>query len=143
MNASRGVEVKRSIANCNFQDITLPRFVRTDKPCTLIFRALQNFSHVFTSFGNCWTFNSGTTGPILKETFSGSGNGLQMLIDIQQVFSLSLSSAFLPPHFPPSLQSPSAPSSDPPHYFHPSLHFLFIPVSFYGLNILYETNIPE
>ncbi|XP_038057118.1 acid-sensing ion channel 1B-like [Patiria miniata] len=43
-----------------------------------------NFSHVFTSFGNCWTFNSGKTGPILRETQAGSGNGVRMLIDIQQ-----------------------------------------------------------
>ncbi|XP_038057116.1 acid-sensing ion channel 1C-like [Patiria miniata] len=43
-----------------------------------------NFSHVFTSYGNCWTFNSGRTGPILTETNPGSGNGLKMYIDIQQ-----------------------------------------------------------
>ncbi|XP_022086807.1 acid-sensing ion channel 1-like [Acanthaster planci] len=43
-----------------------------------------NFSHVFTSHGNCWTFNSGKTGPILTESFPGSRNGLAMLIDIKQ-----------------------------------------------------------
>ncbi|XP_038056341.1 acid-sensing ion channel 1-like [Patiria miniata] len=52
-----------------------------------------NFSHVFTSFGNCWTFNGGSDGePILKEIQSGAGNGLRMMIDIQQhEYSESLS----------------------------------------------------
>ncbi|XP_022086795.1 acid-sensing ion channel 1C-like [Acanthaster planci] len=44
-----------------------------------------NFSHVFTSFGNCWTFNSGSDGgPLLKEIQAGAGNGLRVQIDIQQ-----------------------------------------------------------
>ncbi|XP_022086791.1 acid-sensing ion channel 1C-like [Acanthaster planci] len=62
-------------------DITLRQceWRRKTKSCSP-----ANFSHVFTSFGNCWTFNSGKTGPILKETQAGSGNGVRMLIDIQQ-----------------------------------------------------------
>ncbi|XP_038051438.1 acid-sensing ion channel 2-like [Patiria miniata] len=49
----------------------------------------HNFTHVFTSFGNCWTFNSGEDSdendlPILHQIQPGSGNGLRMIIDIQQ-----------------------------------------------------------
>ena len=51
-------------------------------------KLIQNFTHVFTSFGNCWTFNLGIDVPILKEAQAGSGNGLKLLIDIQQVLHL-------------------------------------------------------
>ncbi len=47
--------------------------------------ALQNFTHQFTSYGNCWTFNSGEDNDILRENQPGSGNGLFMVIDIKQV----------------------------------------------------------
>ncbi|XP_038057114.1 acid-sensing ion channel 1C-like isoform X2 [Patiria miniata] len=44
-----------------------------------------DFTHSFTSFGNCWTFNSGKNGAdIVTESLPGSGNGLRVLIDIQQ-----------------------------------------------------------
>ena len=46
---------------------------------------LQNFTHQFTSYGNCWTFNSGEDNDILRENQPGSGNGLFMIIDIKQV----------------------------------------------------------
>ncbi|XP_066287493.1 acid-sensing ion channel 1-like [Branchiostoma lanceolatum] len=42
----------------------------------------DNFTHIFTSFGNCWMFNAGGT---INQTISGVGNGLQVAIDIQQV----------------------------------------------------------
>ncbi|XP_035681575.1 acid-sensing ion channel 5-like [Branchiostoma floridae] len=41
----------------------------------------DNFTHIFTSFGNCWMFNGGGT---LNQTISGVGNGLQVAIHIQQ-----------------------------------------------------------
>ncbi|XP_033631828.1 acid-sensing ion channel 1-like [Asterias rubens] len=46
----------------------------------------ENFTHSFTSFGNCWTFNSGSEkqSEILSQFQSGSGNGLQLTIDIQE-----------------------------------------------------------
>ncbi|XP_072039719.1 acid-sensing ion channel 1C-like [Amphiura filiformis] len=49
----------------------------------------DNFTHVFTSYGNCWTFNSGKDNrgndlPILTEDQPGSENGLKLIINIQQ-----------------------------------------------------------
>ncbi|XP_033108983.1 acid-sensing ion channel 2-like [Anneissia japonica] len=44
----------------------------------------QNFTHIFTSYGNCYTFNSGEGDTILEVKQPGAGNGLQMMIDIQQ-----------------------------------------------------------
>eukprot|EP00058_Branchiostoma_floridae_P015291 XP_002600779.1 hypothetical protein BRAFLDRAFT_95065 [Branchiostoma floridae] len=44
----------------------------------------DNFTHVFTSYGNCWTFN-GDDKKRLKQTIPGSGNGLYLVIDVQQV----------------------------------------------------------
>ncbi|XP_078684343.1 bile acid-sensitive ion channel-like [Branchiostoma floridae x Branchiostoma belcheri] len=41
----------------------------------------DNFTHIFTSFGNCWMFNGEGK---LNQTISGVGNGLQVAIDIQQ-----------------------------------------------------------
>ncbi|XP_035682744.1 acid-sensing ion channel 5-like [Branchiostoma floridae] len=43
----------------------------------------DNFTHVFTSYGNCWTFN-GDDKKRLKQTIPGSGNGLYLVIDVQQ-----------------------------------------------------------
>ncbi|XP_072040784.1 acid-sensing ion channel 1C-like [Amphiura filiformis] len=50
----------------------------------------ENFTHVFTSYGNCWTFNSGKDNrgnelPILTEELPGSKNGLNVIINIQQL----------------------------------------------------------
>ncbi|XP_072040591.1 acid-sensing ion channel 1C-like isoform X3 [Amphiura filiformis] len=41
----------------------------------------SNFTHVFTSYGNCYTFNGDT--PLLNDQ-PGAGNGLKLVIDIQQ-----------------------------------------------------------
>ncbi|XP_071951626.1 acid-sensing ion channel 2-like [Antedon mediterranea] len=43
-----------------------------------------NFTHLYTSYGNCYTFNSGLYWDILKVRQPGSGNALQIMIDIQQ-----------------------------------------------------------
>ncbi|XP_019647387.1 PREDICTED: acid-sensing ion channel 5-like [Branchiostoma belcheri] len=43
----------------------------------------DNFTHAFTSYGNCWTFNSNDD-KILRQTIPGSGNGLYLVIDVQQ-----------------------------------------------------------
>ncbi|XP_033108977.1 acid-sensing ion channel 5-like [Anneissia japonica] len=48
------------------------------------FLTLQNFTHLFTSFGNCFTFNSGKYSDVLKVRQPGAGNALQLMIDIQQ-----------------------------------------------------------
>ncbi|XP_033108974.1 acid-sensing ion channel 5-like [Anneissia japonica] len=44
----------------------------------------QNFTHLFTSFGNCFTFNSGKYNDVLKVRQPGAGNALQLMINIQQ-----------------------------------------------------------
>eukprot|EP00058_Branchiostoma_floridae_P026126 XP_002611616.1 hypothetical protein BRAFLDRAFT_63735 [Branchiostoma floridae] len=41
----------------------------------------ENFTHVFTTYGNCWTFNGDKNSP-LKQTTPGAGNGLKMTLDI-------------------------------------------------------------
>ncbi|XP_071941021.1 acid-sensing ion channel 5-like [Antedon mediterranea] len=44
-----------------------------------------NFTHIFTSYGNCYTFNSGESdNEILKVKQPGAGNGLQIMINILQ-----------------------------------------------------------
>ncbi|XP_078683934.1 bile acid-sensitive ion channel-like [Branchiostoma floridae x Branchiostoma belcheri] len=42
----------------------------------------ENFTHVFTEYGNCWTFNSEKNSP-LRQTSPGAGNGLKLILDIQ------------------------------------------------------------
>uniref|UniRef100_A0A6I8PE64 Acid-sensing ion channel 1 n=1 Tax=Ornithorhynchus anatinus TaxID=9258 RepID=A0A6I8PE64_ORNAN len=45
----------------------------------------DNFSVVFTRYGKCYTFNSGRDGkPRLKSMKGGTGNGLEIMLDIQQ-----------------------------------------------------------
>ncbi|OCT60082.1 acid-sensing ion channel 2 isoform X1 [Xenopus laevis] len=45
----------------------------------------HNFSTVFTRYGKCYTFNSGQDGrPVLTTVKGGAGNGLEMMLDIQQ-----------------------------------------------------------
>nr|XP_033794442.1 acid-sensing ion channel 1 isoform X1 [Geotrypetes seraphini] len=45
----------------------------------------QNFSTVFTRYGKCYTFNSGQNGkPPLISVRGGTGNGLELMLDIQQ-----------------------------------------------------------
>ncbi|XP_066286592.1 acid-sensing ion channel 5-like [Branchiostoma lanceolatum] len=41
----------------------------------------DNFTHVFTEYGNCWTFNGDKDSP-LKQTSPGAGNGLKLVMDI-------------------------------------------------------------
>uniref|UniRef100_A0A4X1WCI5 Acid-sensing ion channel 1 n=3 Tax=Sus scrofa TaxID=9823 RepID=A0A4X1WCI5_PIG len=45
----------------------------------------EDFKVVFTRYGKCYTFNSGRDGrPRLKTMKSGTGNGLEIMLDIQQ-----------------------------------------------------------
>uniref|UniRef100_H3AEQ1 Acid sensing ion channel subunit 2 n=1 Tax=Latimeria chalumnae TaxID=7897 RepID=H3AEQ1_LATCH len=45
----------------------------------------QNFSSVFTKYGKCYMFNSGQDGrPLLTTVKGGTGNGLEVMLDIQQ-----------------------------------------------------------
>ncbi|XP_062893346.1 acid-sensing ion channel 1B isoform X1 [Mobula hypostoma] len=46
----------------------------------------ENFTVVFTRYGKCYTFNSGQTKdqPILTTLKGGTGNGLELMLDIQQ-----------------------------------------------------------
>ncbi|XP_043939754.1 acid-sensing ion channel 1 [Protopterus annectens] len=45
----------------------------------------HNFSTVFTRYGKCYTFNSGRDGKPIKTTMKGgTGNGLELMLDIQQ-----------------------------------------------------------
>ncbi|KAM8982490.1 acid-sensing ion channel 1 isoform 4-T4 [Sarcophilus harrisii] len=45
----------------------------------------HNFSVVFTRYGKCYTFNAGQDGrPLLKTMKGGTGNGLEIMLDIQQ-----------------------------------------------------------
>uniref|UniRef100_A0A8C3X2J6 Acid sensing ion channel subunit 1 n=1 Tax=Catagonus wagneri TaxID=51154 RepID=A0A8C3X2J6_9CETA len=45
----------------------------------------EDFKVVFTRYGKCYTFNSGRDGrPRLKTVKSGTGNGLEIMLDIQQ-----------------------------------------------------------
>ncbi|XP_022086804.1 acid-sensing ion channel 1-like [Acanthaster planci] len=81
-----------SLVDFNYTEFTLRAGFRMDNVTLLAcsWRGKRNscsaedFSHVFTSYGNCWTFNSGKTGPVLTESYSGSGNGVSLLVDIQQ-----------------------------------------------------------
>ncbi|XP_070553747.1 acid-sensing ion channel 5-like [Ptychodera flava] len=42
----------------------------------------RNFTHVFTSYGNCYTFNGGSQ--YLSQDQPGAGNGFRLLINIKQ-----------------------------------------------------------
>uniref|UniRef100_A0A8C3R4K4 Acid-sensing ion channel 2 n=1 Tax=Cyanoderma ruficeps TaxID=181631 RepID=A0A8C3R4K4_9PASS len=45
----------------------------------------HNFSAVFTKYGKCYMFNSGEEGrPLLTTVKGGTGNGLEIMLDIQQ-----------------------------------------------------------
>ncbi|XP_072425747.1 acid-sensing ion channel 1C-like isoform X2 [Chiloscyllium punctatum] len=44
-----------------------------------------DFSRIFTRYGKCYTFNSGKDGkPLLTTMKGGTGNGLEVMLDIQQ-----------------------------------------------------------
>lgn len=43
------------------------------------------FPQIFTRYGKCYTFNSGKNGqPLLVTMKGGMGNGLELMLDIQQ-----------------------------------------------------------
>ncbi|CAH1252631.1 ASIC3 [Branchiostoma lanceolatum] len=42
-----------------------------------------NFTHSFGHYGNCYTFNADANNP-LKQTMQGSGNGLMVIIDVEE-----------------------------------------------------------
>ncbi|XP_061654004.1 acid-sensing ion channel 1C isoform X3 [Phyllopteryx taeniolatus] len=45
----------------------------------------KNFSTIYTRYGKCYTFNSGQDGnPLLTTLKGGTGNGLEIMLDIQQ-----------------------------------------------------------
>ncbi|XP_058878974.1 acid-sensing ion channel 1C isoform X2 [Acipenser ruthenus] len=45
----------------------------------------ENFTTIYTRYGKCYTFNSGLDGnPILTTLKGGTGNGLEIMLDIQQ-----------------------------------------------------------
>ncbi|XP_026205916.1 acid-sensing ion channel 1B isoform X4 [Anabas testudineus] len=45
----------------------------------------ENFKEIFTRYGKCYTFNSGQDGrPLLVTMKGGMGNGLELMLDIQQ-----------------------------------------------------------
>nr|XP_046239114.1 acid-sensing ion channel 1B isoform X5 [Scatophagus argus] len=45
----------------------------------------ENFREIFTRYGKCYTFNSGQDGrPLLVTMKGGMGNGLELMLDIQQ-----------------------------------------------------------
>ncbi|XP_078105125.1 acid-sensing ion channel 1B-like isoform X1 [Sander vitreus] len=45
----------------------------------------ENFREIFTRYGKCYTFNSGQDGrPLLLTMKGGMGNGLELMLDIQQ-----------------------------------------------------------
>ncbi|KAL4646461.1 acid-sensing ion channel 1-like isoform X2 [Arapaima gigas] len=45
----------------------------------------RNFTPVYTRYGKCYTFNSGQDGnPLLTTLKGGTGNGLEIMLDIQQ-----------------------------------------------------------
>lgn len=43
-----------------------------------------NFSHVFTVYGNCWTFNGGDRGQVLQTTKTGRGAGLSLYLNVEE-----------------------------------------------------------
>lgn len=49
------------------------------------FYALCSFLQIYTRYGKCYTFNSGSDGnPLLTTLKGGTGNGLEIMLDIQQ-----------------------------------------------------------
>ncbi|XP_028328584.1 acid-sensing ion channel 1C isoform X3 [Gouania willdenowi] len=45
----------------------------------------ENFTTIYTRYGKCYTFNSGLDGnPLLTTLKGGTGNGLEIMLDIQQ-----------------------------------------------------------
>ncbi|XP_072900743.1 acid-sensing ion channel 4-A-like [Hemitrygon akajei] len=63
-----GHQIEEMLKNCNF----------SGSPCSS-----HNFSVVFTRYGKCYTFNANKTGG-RKNKQGGMGNGLELMLDIQQ-----------------------------------------------------------
>ncbi|XP_022086803.1 acid-sensing ion channel 2-like [Acanthaster planci] len=96
-DARRTAQSQGETTNFSFSEVTLRTGFQMDEETLLDCKWRgkknscngQNFTHVFTSFGNCWTFNSGETQDekeisVLNQIQPGSGNGLTMVINIQQ-----------------------------------------------------------
>ncbi|XP_032819016.1 acid-sensing ion channel 1-like isoform X2 [Petromyzon marinus] len=65
-----GHELREMLLHCKFHGMN----------CTP-----QDFQTVYTRYGKCYTFNSGKDGrPLLTSMKGGMGNGLEMMLDIQQ-----------------------------------------------------------
>lgn len=59
--------------------------------CSLLL--LQNFAHVFTEYGNCYTFNHGQNIQD-REKVSSSGKGLKLVFNVRQVLVLLKTSSY-------------------------------------------------
>ncbi|XP_030072974.1 acid-sensing ion channel 1C-like [Microcaecilia unicolor] len=65
-----GHDIQEMLLDCEFRGIRCSAF---------------NFSTIFTRYGKCYTFNSGKEGhEILTTLKGGTGNGLELMLDIQQ-----------------------------------------------------------
>lgn len=63
----------------DIKDMLLSCYYRGDKCST------EDFKVIFTRYGKCYTFNSGQDGqPLRITTKGGMGNGLELMLDIQQ-----------------------------------------------------------
>ena len=73
---------KESYRHLNFERIKILTWL-----CFLWFIfILEDFAHVFTEYGNCFTFNHGETIRV-KEKVSVSGRGLHLLFNVKQVLN--------------------------------------------------------
>uniref|UniRef100_W5MSJ2 Acid-sensing (proton-gated) ion channel 1c n=1 Tax=Lepisosteus oculatus TaxID=7918 RepID=W5MSJ2_LEPOC len=65
-----GHQIEDMLLECKFQG----------ENCTF-----KNFTPIYTRYGKCYTFNSGLDGnPLLTTLKGGTGNGLEIMLDIQQ-----------------------------------------------------------
>ncbi|XP_066573547.1 acid-sensing ion channel 1C-like [Amia ocellicauda] len=65
-----GHQIEDMLLECKFQG----------ENCTF-----RNFTPIYTRYGKCYTFNSGLDGnPLLTTLKGGTGNGLEIMLDIQQ-----------------------------------------------------------
>lgn len=56
-----------------------------DVTLCFLFLSLSSLLQVFTKYGKCYMFNSGEDGkPLLTTVKGGTGNGLEIMLDIQQ-----------------------------------------------------------
>ncbi|XP_026862239.2 acid-sensing ion channel 1A isoform X1 [Electrophorus electricus] len=64
-----GHDIRDMLLSCHFRGL----------PCQP-----EDFKVVFTRYGKCYTFNSGDNGPPMVTMKGGMGNGLEVMLDIQQ-----------------------------------------------------------